>query len=308
MSEVFEPRIVAFVCNWCTYLGADLAGTTRLEYPANVRIVRLPCSGRIDFNLLIKAFEIGADAVLVSGCHPGDCHYNTGNYHARRRWMLFRPLLEVLGFDMRRLHFAWISAAESRKFQQTVKQVVEETRQLGPYQYPAPPTDSYGAGREPHKNHFDAAAAQQRAREMLEAKEVDVVIGYGSSGPVFIRRPEDVDQITCEETGLNLAAYLGRKEVRAMGRAAILTKPMDAGALVVLERESQIESGAVKTIPIGEPGKGDFSDLDALLALPPAERMAWWANSRAAPAAMPAGRSVPCATASVVSRTRTARW
>jgi coenzyme F420-reducing hydrogenase delta subunit/ferredoxin len=278
MSEVFEPRIVAFVCNWCTYLGADLAGTTRLEYPANVRIVRLPCSGRIDFNLLIKAFEIGADAVLVSGCHPGDCHYNTGNYHARRRWMLFRPLLEVLGFDMRRLHFAWISAAETRKFQQTVKQVVEETRQLGPYQYPAPPTDSYGAGREPHKNHFDAAAAQQRAREMLEAKEVDVVIGYGSSGPVFIRRPEDVDQITCEETGLNLAAYLGRKEVRAMGRAAILTKPMDAGALVVLERESQIESGAVKTIPIGEPGKGDFSDLDALLALPPAERMAWWAG------------------------------
>ena len=97
MSEVFEPRIVAFVCNWCTYLGADLAGTTRLEYPANVRIVRLPCSGRIDFNLLIKAFEIGADAILVSGCHPGDCHYNTGNYHARRRWMLFRPLLEVAG-------------------------------------------------------------------------------------------------------------------------------------------------------------------------------------------------------------------
>ena len=139
MSEVFEPRIVAFVCNWCTYLGADLAGTTRLEYPANVRIVRLPCSGRIDFNLLIKAFEIGADAILVSGCHPGDCHYNTGNYHARRRWMLFRPLLEVLGFDMRRLHFAWISAAESRKFQQTVKQVVEETRQLGPYQYPVSP-------------------------------------------------------------------------------------------------------------------------------------------------------------------------
>jgi coenzyme F420-reducing hydrogenase delta subunit/ferredoxin len=278
MSEVFEPRIVAFVCNWCTYLGADLAGTTRLEYPANLRIVRLPCSGRIDFNLLIKAFEVGADAMLVSGCHPGDCHYNTGNYHARRRWMLFRPLLEVLGFDMRRLHFAWISAAESRKFQQTVKQVVEETRQLGPYQYPAPPAESYGAGNEPYKNHFDAAAAQQRAREMLTVKEVDVVIGYGASGPVFIRRPEDVNQITCEETGLNLATYLGRKEVRAMGRAAILTKPMDAGALVVLERESQIESGTVKTIPIGEPGTGDFSDLDALLALSPAERMAWWAS------------------------------
>ncbi len=123
MSEVFEPRIVAFVCNWCTYLGADLAGTTRLEYPANVRIVRLPCSGRIDFNLLIKKLSKSAPTRYWSpGCHPGDCHYNTGNYHARRRWMLFRPLLEVMGFDMRRLHFAWISAAESRKFQQTVKQ------------------------------------------------------------------------------------------------------------------------------------------------------------------------------------------
>ena len=277
MSEVFEPRIVAFVCNWCTYLGADLAGTTRLEYPANVRIVRLPCSGRIDFNLLIKAFEIGADAILVSGCHPGDCHYNTGNYHARRRWMLFRPLLEVLGFDMRRLHFAWISAAESRKFQQTVKQVVEETRQLGPYEYPVPPAPSSGPGREVQKNHFDPEPARQRARELLEAKEVDVVIGYGSSGPVFVRRPVDVDRITCEDTRLNLATYLAKKEVRAMGRVAILTKPMDAGALVVLERESQIESGAVKTIPIGEPGKGSFADLDALLALPPDARMAWWA-------------------------------
>ena len=88
----FEPKIVAYVCNWCTYLGADLAGTARLEYPPNVRIIRLPCTGRIDTNLVVKAFEIGADAVLVSGCHPGDCHYTAGNYHARRRWMLFRDL------------------------------------------------------------------------------------------------------------------------------------------------------------------------------------------------------------------------
>ena len=98
-SNDFQPKIVAYVCNWCTYLGADLAGTNRLEYPANVRIIRLPCTGRIDFNLIVKAFEMGADAVLVSGCHPGDCHYTAGNYHARRRWMLFRQLLETLGID-----------------------------------------------------------------------------------------------------------------------------------------------------------------------------------------------------------------
>ena len=135
MSETstFEPKIVAYVCNWCTYLGADLAGTNRLEYPSNVRIIRLPCTGRIDFNLILKALEAGADAVLVSGCHPGDCHYTAGNYHARRRWVLFRELLTVLGIEMDRIQFAWISAAEGKKFQQTIIELTERTRELGPY-------------------------------------------------------------------------------------------------------------------------------------------------------------------------------
>ncbi|HXN45547.1 MAG TPA: hydrogenase iron-sulfur subunit [Bryobacteraceae bacterium] len=137
MSELvpmsFEPKIIAFVCNWCTYLGADLAGTNRLEYPPNVRIIRLPCTGRIDFNLLVKAFEIGADAVLVSGCHPGDCHYTAGNYHARRRWMLFRSLLETLGIETERIHFTWISAAEGKKFQQVIGEITEKARAMGPY-------------------------------------------------------------------------------------------------------------------------------------------------------------------------------
>jgi len=129
----FEPRIIAFVCNWCTYLGADLAGTNRLEYPSNVRIIRLPCTGRIDFNLVVKALEVGADAVIVSGCHPGDCHYTAGNYHARRRWMLFREVLETLGVDLHRIHFAWISAAEGKKWAQFVADVTAQTRELGPY-------------------------------------------------------------------------------------------------------------------------------------------------------------------------------
>ncbi|MDO5309756.1 MAG: hydrogenase iron-sulfur subunit [Planctomycetia bacterium] len=132
-NDSFEPKIIAFVCNWCTYLGADLAGTNRLEYPANIRIIRLPCTGRIDFNLIVKAFEIGADAVLVSGCHPGDCHYTAGNFHARRRWGLFRELLQTVGVDMQRVNFSWISAAEGAKFQKLVTEIVEKTRQLGPY-------------------------------------------------------------------------------------------------------------------------------------------------------------------------------
>ncbi len=129
----FEPKIVAFVCNWCTYVGADLAGTSRLKYASNVRVIRLPCTGRIDFMLILKAFSQGADGVIVSGCHPGDCHYTAGNYHARRRWILFRSLLDFVGIDVRRVHFAWVSAAEGTKWADLVNSVVADVRQLGPY-------------------------------------------------------------------------------------------------------------------------------------------------------------------------------
>jgi len=133
MSE-FEPKIIAFVCNWCTYAGADLTGTSRIKYASNVRMVRLPCTGRIDFMLLLKAFDQGADGIIVSGCHPGDCHYTAGNFHARRRWMVFRELLDFIGIDLRRIHFAWISAAEGGKFAEFVNQVTGEIKKLGPYE------------------------------------------------------------------------------------------------------------------------------------------------------------------------------
>jgi len=133
MSEEFEPRIVAFVCNWCTYAGADLAGTSRQPYASNVRIVKLPCTGRIDPMFLMKAFEQGADGVLVSGCHPGDCHYTAGNYHARRRWIVFTDLLDLLGFPLDRTHFSWVSAAEGKKWAELVDQVVQSVRALGPF-------------------------------------------------------------------------------------------------------------------------------------------------------------------------------
>lgn len=129
----FEPRIVAFVCNWCTYAGADLAGTSRLQYAPNVRIVKLPCTGRIDTLFVLKAFEGGADAVLVSGCHPGDCHYTSGNYHARRRWAAFRQLLDFAGIGSGRLHFSWVSAAEGKKFADLINDVTDSVRSLGPF-------------------------------------------------------------------------------------------------------------------------------------------------------------------------------
>lgn len=133
MAE-FEPKIIAFVCNWCTYAGADLTGTSRIKYATNVRAIRLPCTGRIDFMLILKAFAQGADGVIVSGCHPGDCHYTAGNYHARRRWILFRKLLDYVGIDVRRITFSWVSAAEGAKWADLVNSVTEEIRKLGPFE------------------------------------------------------------------------------------------------------------------------------------------------------------------------------
>lgn len=133
MSEPFEPKIVAFVCTYCTYAGADLAGTSRLKYAPNVRIVRLPCTGRISPLFLLKALQKGADAILVSGCHPGDCHFTSGNYHARRRWTVFRALLSFTGISEERIRFSWISAAEGAKFAELINDITEDTRKLGPF-------------------------------------------------------------------------------------------------------------------------------------------------------------------------------
>jgi F420-non-reducing hydrogenase iron-sulfur subunit len=132
-AGAFEPRIAAFVCNWCTYTGADLAGTSRMAMPANVRIVRLPCSGRIDPLFILKAFEGGADGVLVSGCHPGDCHYTSGNFHARRRFTVFHDLLDFLGVEAGRVTFAWVSASEGRKWADLVAETVTKVKALGPF-------------------------------------------------------------------------------------------------------------------------------------------------------------------------------
>ncbi|MCG8531843.1 MAG: hydrogenase iron-sulfur subunit [Desulfovibrionales bacterium] len=130
--EAFEPRIVAFFCHWCTYGAADLAGVNRMEYPASFRAVRIPCTGRMSPKFILHAFRQGADGIWVSGCHPGDCHYGTGNYHSRRRLELFSNLLQYAGFEEGRLHFSWISSAEAEKFQQKAIDVVQTVQALGP--------------------------------------------------------------------------------------------------------------------------------------------------------------------------------
>ncbi len=128
----FEPRIVAFLCNWCTYTGADLAGTSRLQYPPNVRIIRLMCSGAVDSSYVLKPLLDGADGVLIGGCHPGDCHYQEGNYKARRRIAILEETLTAMGFDGDRVMLRWISASEGGKFAETIKDFTEQMRAKGP--------------------------------------------------------------------------------------------------------------------------------------------------------------------------------
>ncbi|MBN1676005.1 MAG: hydrogenase iron-sulfur subunit [Kiritimatiellae bacterium] len=128
----WEPRIVAFLCNWCSYAGADLAGIGRLQYPPNVRIVRVPCSGRVNPLYILKAFQEGADCVLVSGCHPGDCHYISGNLVARRKFAMIKRFLEYVGIEPERVQFSWVSAAEGPRFAALIRQVTAGVKPLGP--------------------------------------------------------------------------------------------------------------------------------------------------------------------------------
>lgn len=132
MSENFEPKIVGFLCNWCSYAGADQAGNQHKEVPSNLKIVRVMCSGRVDPQHVIKAFQSGADGVMVLGCHPGDCHYKEGNYKALRRMKLLEKLLHDLGIEKDRFKLDWVSASEGEKFSRVTLEMLEKVRKLGP--------------------------------------------------------------------------------------------------------------------------------------------------------------------------------
>ncbi len=132
MDKRFEPVIIGFLCNWCSYRASDLAGTTRLEYASNVHPIRVMCSSRVDPSMVIKAILSGADGVLIAGCHPGECHYDTGNLYTRRRVMMLKKLLEIIGIEPDRLRLEWVSAGEGKKFAEVVDDFVEQIKELGP--------------------------------------------------------------------------------------------------------------------------------------------------------------------------------
>ncbi|MDY6853318.1 MAG: hydrogenase iron-sulfur subunit [Thermodesulfobacteriota bacterium] len=128
----WEPKVVGFLCHWCSYAGADLSGSARLEYPHNIRIIRIPCSGRVDPMFILRALQNGIDGVIVSGCHPGDCHYQSGNFHARRKFAVIRRLIDYVGIEPERVQFSWVAASEGPKMAQVIDEFIEGVRKVGP--------------------------------------------------------------------------------------------------------------------------------------------------------------------------------
>jgi coenzyme F420-reducing hydrogenase delta subunit/ferredoxin len=271
-QEEWEPRIAALVCNWCTYAGADMAGVSRRTYSPNVRAIRLLCTGRIDPVFIIKAFEEGADGVLVSGCHPGDCHYVQGNLLARRRLSVYRSFMEFLGLDPRRLHFAWVSASEGIKWAKVVDDTVDAVREAGPLgkwgipreARPSRPLTPQDTGEEsPHvpseeENERITARLRETAAELLKEEKLSLVIGYspgplpGQMAPALVAHPEEADQLAWNEhCGNNLSVYLPKAlEAKEDGKVGVVIKSCDAGAVVGLLRENQLQREQVTLIGI----------------------------------------------------------
>ena len=132
MAKEFEPNIIGFLCNWCSYAGADLAGTSRIKYPPNIKSIRVMCSGRVDTVFILEALRKGSDGVLIAGCHPGDCHYQSGNYKTNRRIRLLKKLLGDMGLEPERVRFEYVSASEGQKFAQVVTDFVSQLKKMGP--------------------------------------------------------------------------------------------------------------------------------------------------------------------------------
>jgi coenzyme F420-reducing hydrogenase delta subunit/ferredoxin len=249
----WQPNIVAMVCRWCTYAGADLAGTSRLTYPAAVRLVRFPCTGRMNPLFIVKAFEHGADGVLVSGCHPGDCHYVQGNLFARRRFATFKALMEFIGLDPRRLHFSWVSASEGVKWVRVVEEVDAAVRAVGPSkprgdaaaEFP-PVTPPSRAPASAEEQEALTGRLRQLAAELLGEGKASVVLGYrrgslpGQIVPGFVTRREEAETLVWDSHCFNnLSVYLPRLGEREAKVGAVVKK-CDVATVVGLLQEGQL--------------------------------------------------------------------
>ena len=270
-----ELRIVGFLCNWCSYGGADTAGVARAVQPTDLRIIRLPCSGRVDPLFIVKTLFSGADGVLVSGCHPRDCHYAAGNFYARRRLEVLKQFLPVLGIDDRRFEYTWVSASEGQRWQQVVTVFTDRIHQLGP----APRLED----AEPLLKVADMAltslrplgtgrnAPLEQLKEAVRAKlpELDCVIGWqqgydaAHTVPLFVRSPEDVDRLVWGPFNVNNpATYLPGFKGRKVG---IVVKGCDSRSVVELLQENLIRREDVTIFALPCEGTLDMARVNQAL-------------------------------------------
>ena len=271
----FEPRIVAFVCKWCTYAGADLAGTSRMTYPPNVRTLMLPCTGRIDVSFVVRAFLQGADGVIVSGCHPGDCHYTAGNYRARRRWTLLRDLLDTLGVDLARFDLAWISAAEGAKWVKTIQSLTDKIKKLGPYESMhrlaadrtpdiAPRIESDLLFQVASQDGNTAPASPElvtAVSEALSSGHAKVVVGWTRSDtlsrprPSWITTPEAARSLVEPSGSGNLARLLKNPHLRRILPLGIVARSSEVLSLNVLAQEAQVDPASIVVFAVADDGQ-----------------------------------------------------
>lgn len=292
---MFEPKIVGFLCTWCSYTGADTAGIARLKYPANLRPIRVPCSGRVSPELVIRAFDEGADGVLVLGCHIGECHYDSGNHRTAKRMPILRSLMAFVGLESERLRLDWVSSSEGDRFARIVQEFTQSVKELGPIRWKA---DGRGEFRFNTSNYLSTLHAakdsqsaplnafnqiytkiiQDKARELLSNGDVACVIGYEvgprkRTRPVFVYRPEDAEKLVWDEKCThNLTTYLpGKFENKSSADSesrkpiAVVVKPCDSRAINVHLAEQRYQREDVYVIGIACPGVQESRSRSGLL-------------------------------------------
>lgn len=289
----FEPKIIAFLCTWCSYTGADTAGIARLKSPANIRAIRVPCSGRVAPEWIMKAFDQGADGVLVLGCHIGECHYDSGNHRAAKRIPILQKLMAHAGLEPERLRLDWVSASEGERFSRITSEFTETVRQLGPVGWRSPrqgssftrPQLASNLLRMPpqQKERWQAMTQeiQQTARDLLANGEVECVIGYEVSSrhrtrPVFIYKPDDADRLVWnQDCTHNLTTYLAAKLARPqfgkpaanhanrVQKVAVVVKACDSRAIHMLLAENRFQRDQVHVIGVVCDGIRDGAGFDS---------------------------------------------
>jgi coenzyme F420-reducing hydrogenase delta subunit/ferredoxin len=269
----YQPNIIAYLCTWCSYTGADTAGIARLKSSANIRAVRVPCSGRVSPELVMRTFDQGADGVLILGCHIGECHYDSGNHRTAKRLPVLKALMSFAGLEPERLRLDWVSASEGERFSLIVNEFTEAVRALGPVHWrqadpyipKSVPTLKHVVSREGLAERAPAQALaptiQEKARELLAGGQVDCVIGYevgprGRTRPAFIYQAEEAERLVWnQECTHNLTVYLNQKlkaskPGAAVQPVAIVAKPCDSRSINVMLAENRFARDQVHIIGV----------------------------------------------------------